>query len=311
VSPWFDDHGRLRAGWRFLLGVIVAIAANMIAMDVAEATVGYRPRLLDAVYRPLTTLLLLAGFSLLLIFADRVRTNPLAAIGLGRRRWLPQFALGIAIGAAMICAAVAVIAIAGQLGFTMTLNGRTAELALLELTILFTGALMEELMFRGYPFQRLVDAVGPAGAVGIVSVLFGLVHLGNPHASMWGLVNTILVGVLLSVAYLRTRSLWLPWGLHFAWNTALGMGFGLPVSGLNQFAVVVKGSAQGPAWLTGGAYGIEASALGTLVILLGFIPLVLTTPHDEHRAPDVAVSAEEAWEQNRSSDQPPLPGIQP
>lgn len=311
MSPWFDEYGRLRAGWRFLLGVIVAILANILAGDVAEAVVGNRLRLLDLVYRPLTAVLLLAGFSLLLVLADRVHGNPLAAMGLGRRRWLPQFALGCAVAVGMICVAVAGIAVGGHLSFSIaTPNARTAELVLIELTILVTGALLEELMFRGYPFQRLVEGVGPAGAVMIVSALFGLVHLQNPHSSAFAVVNTILIGVLLSVSYLRTRALWLPWGMHFAWNTALGMGFGLPVSGLNQFAVVVKGNAQGPAWLTGGAYGIEASALGTLVILLGFVPVLLLTRRRRSES-GMTASTEGAWDQNTSSDQPPLPSIQP
>jgi hypothetical protein len=105
-------------------------------------------------------------------------------------------------------------------------------------------------------------------------VLFGAVHLNNPGASVWGFLNTIVVGVLLSVAYLRTRSLWLPWGLHFGWNFALGAVFGLPVSGLNDFSVMLTSSAQGPRWLTGGAYGMEASATGTLVLVLGLIVIV-------------------------------------
>ena len=311
MSAWLDEYGRLRVGWRFLLGLVVAFLANVAALAVADAIAGLRPRLLDAIYRPLAMVLLLAGFSLLLVLADRVRGNPLAAMGLGRIRWVRQFALGLAIGAGMICAAMAGIALGGQLSFLVSWNGRAGELMLLELTVLVTGALMEELMFRGYPFQRLVDGVGPSGAVVIVSVLFGMVHLGNPHASVWGLVNTILVGALLSVAYLRTRSLWLPFGIHFAWNAVLGMAFGLPVSGLTQFAVVVHGMARGPRWLTGGAYGIEASALGTLVILLGFVPLLLVTrPCLADRQPDQALAVEPANPRS-SPDQEPLGRIQP
>jgi hypothetical protein len=86
------------------------------------------------------------------------------------------------------------------------------------------------------------------------------------------LVSTVLVGVLLALAYLRTRALWLPWGIHWGWNATLGLVFGLPVSGLD-FSVLVDATVQGPEWLTGGAYGLEASALGTAVILLGFWPV--------------------------------------
>ena len=90
--------------------------------------------------------------------------------------------------------------------------------------MLVAGSLAEELMFRGYPFQRLVEAIGAGGAIVVFSVLFGVVHLMNPGANPWGLLNTVVIGVVLSVAYLRTRALWLPWGIHFAWNATLGLG---------------------------------------------------------------------------------------
>ena len=104
--------------------------------------------------------------------------------------------------------------------------------------LLLSGALLEEAMFRGYPFQRLVEAVGPVWAVVALSALFGAAHLGNPNASgvlSWAFLNTIAIGVLLALAYLRTRTLWLPFGIHFGWNFALGFVFGLPVSGMNTF----------------------------------------------------------------------------
>jgi hypothetical protein len=109
------------------------------------------------------------------------------------------------------------------------------------------------------------------GAIVVLSVLFGAGHLGNPHASFFGVLNTVLVGVLLSIAYLRTKALWLPYGIHLGWNVALGMIFGLPVSGMTAFSVLVKGTASGPKWLTGGEYGLEASLTGTAVILLGIL----------------------------------------
>ena len=143
--------------------------------------------------------------------------------------------------------------------------------AAIVVVVLISGALAEELMFRGYPFQRLVEGIGPAGAIVVFSVLFGVVHLSNPGASVWGLINTVAIGVLLSVTYLRTRALWLPWGIHFAWNTVLGLCLGLPVSGLRLFNVVVHASATGPKWLTGGSYGIEASAPGALAVVMGLV----------------------------------------
>ncbi len=278
VTVWVDDEGRLRLGWRIALAILVSLLANVVAIDIAEAFAGGNIRLVDAIYRPLLALILLVTYSFLLISADRVHDGALAAMGLGLRAgWLRELAVGAALGAGMICVAVLVIMAGGHVTFAARFNVHVAGLIVLELFVLFTGAIAEELMFRGYPFQRLVDGLGPSGAIVLVSFLFGLAHIGNPHSSIWALINTVAVGVLLSVAYLRTRRLWLPWGIHFAWNTVLGMIFGLPVSGLTDFSVLVHGRAQGPAWLTGGAYGLEGSATGTAVILLGFIPLMLAT----------------------------------
>jgi membrane protease YdiL (CAAX protease family) len=93
--------------------------------------------------------------------------------------------------------------------------------------------------------------------------------------------------VLLAFGYLRSRSLWLPLGIHFGWNFALGFMFGLPVSGMSEFAVVVRGSTSGRPWLTGGAYGVENSALAAVLLLLSF-PVVFWAG-SRFRTPDEAV----------------------
>ena len=91
------------------------------------------------------------------------------------------------------------------------------------------------------------------------------------------LIAPSLIFLLLLFIVPRTGALWMSWGIHFAWNTALGLVFGLPVSGLTDFAVILRTRASGPRWVTGGAYGIEGSVVGTVVILLGFIPVILLT----------------------------------
>jgi membrane protease YdiL (CAAX protease family) len=278
VNPWLSDDGRLRPGWRFLLGALAAFVANFLASGIAESAAQGRLRLLELIYRPTTLLLLLAGFALLLIAADQVHERLLPAMGLGQvPGWRQQAGLGIGLGTALVCVAVAWIAAAGGLAVNIDLSSHTLALALAVLFILATGALAEEMMFRGYPFHRLLEAVPAPVAVVIMSVLFAAAHGGNPHASKLAMLNTFAISVLLCVAYLRTRALWLPWGIHFAWNAALGLVFGLPVSGLTDFAVIVRTHARGPRWATGGAYGIEGSLVGTIVILVGFVPVVLLT----------------------------------
>ena len=164
-----------------------------------------------------------------------------------------------ALGAGMVVVSVAFMAAVGRVELHWVGGGpRVAVMILGVAYITAVAAMNEEAAFRGYPFQRLVEGIGPVGGIVLLSVLFGALHLGNPHVSLWGLLNTIEIGAFLAVAYLRTRSLWMPWGIHFGWNFTLGVVFGLPVSGLNDFAIAVQGTAEGPLWLTGGSYGIEA-----------------------------------------------------
>lgn len=276
MNLWLEEDGRLRLAWRLVFAVILTIAANMVAIWIAGAA-GRSERSVDFVYRPTAALLLIGTYSAMLLFADRVHGNPLAALGLGRRHSIRLAAGGIALGAAMVTVAIAGSEFVGHVAWNVAFDSQVAGLVAVEIFILTTGAMTEELIFRGYPFQKLVEAVGPLAAVLVMSALFGLAHLDNPHSNFWAVTNTILVGVLLSLAYLRTRSLWLPWGIHFGWNAVLGTGFGLPVSGLTEFAVAVHGRATGPLWLTGGDYGIEGGALGTLAITIGFVPLLWFT----------------------------------
>lgn len=270
---------RLRPSWRFGISLVVLVFAAAFA-SIFAALLRVRGYGLEFLFRTAFLFSLLGGFALMLYLLDRERGDLLGAMGLKLDRTALRDSLGGgALGAGMVALSVAVIGIAGRVEFHWTGGGGRVVLAILVASyITAVAAMAEEVAFRGYPFQRLVEGVGPVGGIVVLSVLFGAIHLGNPHASLWGFLNTIEVGALLAVAYLRTRSLWMPWGLHFAWNLTLGMGFGLPVSGITDFAVAVQGTADGPEWLTGGSYGIEASLIGSVVILLGFFVLLRMTP---------------------------------
>jgi len=104
----------------------------------------------------------------------------------------------------------------------------------------------------------------------LTSLPFGLAHLWNPNvAAGITFVNTVIAGVWLALAYLKTRSLWFPLGVHWGWNWALGWVFGLPISGLNVVSnTLLTGHDLGPAWLTGGTYGIEGGIAGTVALVV-------------------------------------------
>ena len=264
--------GRLQPIWSFLLSAAFSMAAFVVCSFVAAEITGEHILRFEAIFRPLLVAALFGIYFWLLTVADQVEENRAAALGFPVvAGWRRQLSAGCLLGVVLTTLAVLPMAIWGDLGANIHLNLHALVRAGGVMIVLIFGALAEEMMFRGYPFQRLEEAIGPLGAIGVFSVLFGIVHLTNHGASAVGLLNTVLIGVVLAVAYLRTRALWLPWGLHFGWNAMLGLVFGLPVSGLRVFNVVVHTSTQGPRWLTGGSYGIEASTPGAMAVVIGLI----------------------------------------
>jgi uncharacterized protein len=255
--------GRLHPGLAFVVSALLSVLAFLVSGYVAAAIAGDRTLMFELIFRPLLALLLVVLFVWMLSIADHVEGHYFAALGLPRTRgWLKQFTMGCVFGFALTVLAIVPIKIWGHTHTSFRLSPHTLPRL---------GAMAEELIFRGYPFQHLEQGIGAIGAIAVFSVMFGAVHLANPGASLWGLANTILIGVLLSISYLRTRALWLPWGIHFGWNFALGVLFGLPVSGLRLFNVAVRTTASGPNWVTGGSYGVEASATAVVAILMGVV----------------------------------------
>lgn len=267
-----DGEGRLYPAWAFVLSALIAFVAFVACGYLAAALAGDHVLRFEAIFRSSLAAALLAAFSWLLTVGNHVESHRVAAQGLPLAPgWRRQFSAGCALGFILVAIAVSAVGVLGALKFQATLNSHSLLRMILVLWVLLVGSLAEELMFRGYPFQRLVEAIGAGGAILVFSALFGLVHLMNPGASFWGLFNTVAIGVVLSVAYLRTGALWLPWGIHFAWNATLGVVFGLPVSGIRLFNIVIRTTAAGSHWLTGGTYGLEASLPGAVVVLLGLV----------------------------------------
>ena len=134
------------------------------------------------------------------------------------------------------------------------------------------AAMGEELMMRGYAFQILLANVGTWATIVPVGVVFAWLHAANPHASPIGLANTAGFGILFGYAFVRSRDLWLPAGLHFGWNVTLPL-FGVNVSGIrmNVTGHEMVWSAGG-LW-SGSDYGPEASVLtsAALFVLAFFV----------------------------------------
>lgn len=263
--------GRVRAFWRFLLAAVLTILAQLSVFFLLNPG-------------SLISLWVLFGFALLLtvtlgIFAMLSRTldrasRPLPYIGLSTDVPVARLiAVGFVYGAGMVTVAVLVMAAGGSVSFQLQLNASTLQAAALQLVIFAVAALHEEVSFRGYSFQRLMESIGTVPAILVYAVMFALPHLGNPYSTWLAAFNTAAVGAVFAAAYVWTRSLWLVWGIHWGWNFVLAVGYGLNVSGYDTTGPVT-GVVAGSQWVTGGAYGIEGGASGSVAIIAGFAGLL-------------------------------------
>jgi hypothetical protein len=206
--------------------------------------------------------------------------KPLGVVGLAfHPDWVKELCVGLGIGGILMVSVGGAEGLLALARFARNPLPASAELAYGSglFLILLISATNEELAFRGYPFQKLVESLGPLGAVAVSSACFGLAHLGNPHHTWISTFNTMLVGVPFSIAYLRTRSLWMPVGMHFTWNYVQGFVFGLPVSGFAFPHSLLKVQVHGAAWLTGSDYGPEGGLLSTAVFVGAGICLLLSS----------------------------------
>jgi membrane protease YdiL (CAAX protease family) len=132
------------------------------------------------------------------------------------------------------------------------------------LALLLPAALNEELIFRGFPLQILIDGLGEWPGIIAMSTLFGAMHMSNQNWSALGILNTIIAGVLLSVAFVRTRSLWTSYAIHVGWNVGLGYVLGFALSG-SELPSLWTTTVNGSKTVLGGNYGPEGGLLATFI----------------------------------------------
>ena len=181
--------------------------------------------------------------------------------------------LGIAAGSVIFSVAVAAAAALGV--YRITGAGDATDLLPALISSAMFPAVSEELVFRGILFRWIEDFGGSWVALLLTSAFFGASHLLNPHATPIAAIGIAFeAGVMLGAAYMLTRSLWLPMGIHAAWNFAQGEVYDIPVSGTHVHGLLTA-KLEGPPLLTGAGFGLEASLTAIVVATLFGLWLVL------------------------------------
>lgn len=282
------DEPRLRAGWRLALhGLLYLVLLGLLGVPFVVATFILLPQALGSPGQEgLTEALALIpslGAILLATWIARRLVDRRSFTSLGfriDRRTLLDLAVGFAVPALMMGLIYLLEASLGAVRFEgwawEDIPAGQVALGMLGGLAFFLGVgVQEETLSRGYQLQNLVDGLGLRWGLFLSSAIFAVFHLANPNATWYAVLPGLLAaGYFLAFGWVRTRQLWLSIGLHLGWNFFEGSVFGFPVSGLQLFQLV-RQTAIGPTWLTGGAFGPEAGlvvlpalALGTLLVWL-------------------------------------------
>lgn len=270
-------RSRLRAYLEFLAAVLYFFMARALAHLGAQ---GLAPEeWAPLVEQAMLAFLLLVGYAAMGFWLER-EMHPVSAQGFPRRAGFTHEA-GIGLAAGWGLAVICILPLLAAGGIAISFSTQMAAWGWLAADAAFFGLLAwgEEIAFRGYGFQRLAVALGPVGASIVFAVYYALVQRILFGWSRSSFLVSLMLGLLLCVAYLRTRALWLSWGLNFAWKASRALLFGLAVSGDSSHSPVVQGDAMGPLWMTGGGFGLDASWLAFLV-LLAALPVLFRITRD-------------------------------
>jgi len=274
-----SDEPRLRAGWRLLIQTLLLFVLGVVVSSLA--------------------LLLNTGGTATTILNQILNLLAITGSVYIARRWLDKKSfesLGLKLNRQSFLDILAGVGITFlQMGFIyilmlalgwLTFSGFAWEfdpvstvisnVLIFFIIFIFVGW-NEELLSRGYHLQTIASGINLFWGVIISSAVFGLLHLGNPNATWVSAAGIFFAGIYLAYAYIRTKQLWLSIGLHIGWNFFEGVGFGFPVSGLDDIYKLMRIEVHGPILWTGGAFGPEAGLIVLPSLILGALLIDLYT----------------------------------
>jgi hypothetical protein len=215
------------------------------------------------------------------IIVQLLRREPISmVVGRLNMQWLKTFLMGLLIGFALMFVPALFLLLGGWITWKPAHFDLSSILAVSWLFVCV--AVAEELLFRGFIFQRLMNNIGQWPAQVIIGAYFLLIHLNNPGMTgmtkVFAIINIFLASIMFGLAVIRFKSLSVALGIHFMANWFQGVVLGFAVSGTSQSSLLLPISNQAPGWLTGGEFGLEASLPGLICVIVTIIFLYRLKP---------------------------------
>jgi membrane protease YdiL (CAAX protease family) len=263
----------------FLLGGLWVFASHLLSASAAQGiATRFNLAIIEAFLEQACFLFLLVlGFTILSRLVVRGAGLRSANALPKRPTSIQEWQRGCALGWLLALVAAVPMMIAGALHPEFWLAFHSWGLAITSIATLALASLAIEIAYRGYIFRRLIAATGPVAATIVISLIYAIASTFHPNSTTSGVAISFVLGVLLSVAYLRTNALWLGWGLHFGWMVTLSILLGLPVAGDASYSSLITTSVFGPDWLTGGPYGPEGAVITLAILIAAAFPLYRLT----------------------------------
>ncbi|MFN8387438.1 MAG: CPBP family intramembrane glutamic endopeptidase [Anaerolineales bacterium] len=244
---------------RIIMGFALLLIVPSVVQFGVRAVVGDGTTFADAV-----TVIVISITALLTYygFVRVVERRPVSELALTPA--LRELPIGVLLGVVLFSLTIAILWL---LGYYQVSAINPLQFVIPWLITGIISGIFEELLMRGILFRILQESLGTWLALILSALVFGGLHLANPNATLWaGLAIAIEAGVLLAAAYVYSRRLWIPIGIHFAWNFVQGGIFGVAVSGMESEGLL-KSTLSGPMLLSGGEFGAEASIFAVIVCL--------------------------------------------
>ena len=276
----------IRAGWRIIIFLALFLLVNASLMFTARSILGR----LKATGTLWFLLLAIAATSAAYITTKYVTKEKFASLGLRGRFALKDILLGIVLSGAIMALMYLILLSFGLIEYqglswwnadTHQLGRFTSSSLWVMLAVLFQFVVVawwEELAFRGIILQNIAKGLSIKWGVILSTLGFGLIHAGNPNATVLSTVLIMIITLKLVYAYLKSGQLWLPIGLHLGWNFFQASVFGFASSGHASPSLIAQ-TPVGPDYLSGGAFGAENSILVVPITLASLLVMHLWIKH--------------------------------